>query len=153
MSTFANESLQRAREARFDEYFTRLEDVEKELGNYISYNKNVFRDKTVLCPCDSLASSFTTYFRTNFRRFGLNKLICTSLAKSPKTGRINDCGGYGKIYMMSRAEDGGTAESVGFLRGDGDFRSDEVTKLRDEADMIVTNEPFSLFRDFQYTAE
>lgn len=78
----------------------------------------------------------------------MRQIICTSLAKSSKKGQENETDRHGKVCTIIREENGKPAESVGFLQGDGDFRSEEVTRLRDETDMIVTNEPFSLFSDF-----
>ncbi len=113
-----------------------------------------------MCPCDDPEwSNFTRYFIANFRRLGLRRLVCTSYAKSAGSRQLTlfeeespvydpaRHATHGKLFTMSD----GDAEDVtlqGYLEGDGDFRSAEVTRLRDEADIIVTNPPFSLFREF-----
>jgi hypothetical protein len=130
----------------------------------------VFRGKTVLLPCDDPEwSNFTKYFAQNFGRLGLKKLISTSYAPNskPKTLDIQptlfELGSpdydeeksvaNGKIFSLTRDISGDGVINVDdlewtYLEGDGDFRSDEVTALRDEADIIITNPPFSLFREF-----
>jgi len=162
----ANSQLHVAKTAKNDEFYTQYEDIEAEMKAYTEYNKDVFRDKTILCPCDDPEwSNFTKYFVARFDDFGLKKLICTSYAKpsdnrytseSEKASPKYDAGKHdthGKIYILERGEN--NAERIDqedirfdYLDGDGDFRSEEVTKLRDEADIIVTNPPFSLFRQF-----
>ena len=75
--------LHAARVAKDDEFYTRYEDIEKEMNAYVEYNKDIFRDKVILCPCDDPEwSNFTRYFIANFNRFGLKRLISTSYAKS-----------------------------------------------------------------------
>ena len=156
--------LHAARAAKDDEFYTRYEDIEKEMNAYIEYDKDVFRDKTILCPCDDPEwSNFTKYFVANFNRLGLKKLICTSYAFSAgnkittdfeKNVSIYDAEKHdrcGKIFTVTRKDIGKIDFNdihFEYLEGDGDFRSDEVTKLRDEADFVITNEPFSLFIDF-----
>ena len=96
----------------------------------------MFRDKTILLPCDDPdRSNFTKYFAERFEQLGLEKLISTSYDAD---------GGNGKVFVL----EGENEPQWGYLAGDGDFRSDEVTALRDEADMVITNPPFSLFREF-----
>lgn len=162
----ANERLHAAKNAKNDEFYTQYEDIECEMNSYVEYDKNVFRNKTILCPCDDPEwSNFTKYFAANFERFGLKKLISTSYAKStgnqvtslfemnsPKYDANMHCT-HGKIFILER--DKNTSGRIDcndiefdYLNGDGDFHSEEVTKLRDEADIIVTNPPFSLLRDF-----
>lgn len=163
----ANESLTTARAVKNDEFYTQYGDIENEMNAYVEYNPDVFRGKTVLCPCDDPEwSNFTRYFAGNFERFGLKKLICTSYAKSAgnreatefeKSSPLYDPEKHdhcGKVFTLTCDEDGsGRIDSddirfQGYLEGDGDFRSEEVCKLRDEADVIITNPPFSLFREF-----
>jgi len=166
----ANSTLTNARNAKNDEFYTQYHDIEKEIAAYLEYDSNVFRDKTVLLPCDDPEwSNFTKFFAQNFERFGLKKLISTSYAvesKIYKSGyqptlfEINDpqydenkTRINGKIYTLSRDKSGDGKIDVhdlewSYLNGDGDFRSKEIKKLRDEADIIVTNPPFSLFREF-----
>ena len=166
----ANESLSGAKKAKFDEFYTQYHDIEREMNAYLDSNKNVFRDKTILLPCDDPEwSNFTKYFAQNFERLGLKKLISTSYAPDRKPKELNlqlslfetqspkfdnaKARANGKIYTLTRDTTGDIKINVedlewDYLNGDGDFRSDEVTALRDEADIIVTNPPFSLFREF-----
>jgi hypothetical protein len=165
-----NANLTEARRAKKDEFYTQFGDIEKEINAYIEYNPNVFKGKTILLPCDDPEwSNFTKYFAQNFERFGLKKLISTSYAVESKTYKE----GYqltlfekdapqfdrkktkikGKIYTLDHDITGDGKINVDdlewhYLQGDGDFRSDEVIKLRNEADIIITNPPFSLFRNF-----
>lgn len=140
------------------------------MNAYIEYNHDVFHGKTVFLPCDDPEwSNFTRFFAQNFERFGLKKLISTSFAKdskeckeslqlsllevnSPKYDK-NKTDSRGKIYTLTNDRTGdGKVNFEDFdweyLEGDGDFRSEEVRKLRDESDIIITNPPFSLFRAF-----
>jgi Adenine-specific methyltransferase EcoRI len=166
----ANENLGAARKAKFDEFYTQYHDIEKEMNAYLDYDENVFRDKTILLPCDDPEwSNFTKYFAQNFERLGLKKLISTSYAPDSKPQELNlqmtlfetqspkfdksKARANGKIYTLTRDTTGDKKINVEdleweYLKGDGDFRSPEVSALRDEADIIITNPPFSLFRDF-----
>ena len=166
----ANENLGAARKAKFDEFYTQYHDIEKEMNAYLDYDENVFRDKTILLPCDDPEwSNFTKYFAQNFERLGLKKLISTSYAPDSKPQELNlqlalfeiqhpkfdkvKARANGKIYTLTRDTTGDQKVNVEdleweYLKGDGDFRSDEVTALRDEADIVITNPPFSLFREF-----
>lgn len=149
MST--NSNLGDAKKAKNDEFYTQYRDIEKEMQSYLDYNPDIFRDKTVLLPCDDPEwSNFTKYFAQRFNELGLKKLISTSYIKSdhasPKDVK-------GKIFTLSRDNNQDGVIDLNdleweYLTGDGDFRSDEVIKLRDEADFIITNPPFSLFREF-----
>ena len=140
----ANKALNNARAAKKDEFYTMFYDIELEMEAYLDYNPDVFRGKTLLLPCDDPESSnFTKYFAQNFEELGLKKLISTSYAINSNRKIFvleKDITGDGKINIDDLEWD--------YLEGDGDFRSKEVTKLRDEADIIVTNPPFSLFREF-----
>ena len=156
----SNRNLTAAKRAKNDEFYTLYPDIEAEMNAYLLADPDVFRDKTVLCPCDDPEwSNFTRYFTANFTRLGLRKLVSTSYAKSAGSRQLtlfeesspaydpdrHDT--HGKLFTKTR----GGGEDVtlqGYLEGDGDFRSPEVTRLRDEADIIVTNPPFSLFREF-----
>ena len=180
----ANKNLSNAKNAKNDEFYTQLNDIQAEVNAYIDYDPDVFRGKTVLLPCDDPEwSNFTRFFAQNFERFGLKKLISTSYAAASKnisaaknakgTKGKKDVSWYqpslfeqespqydekktavkGKIFVLDH--DTNANGKIDFedleweyLEGDGDFRSEEVCKLRDEADMIVTNPPFSLFREF-----
>lgn len=162
-----NEDLHSAKTGKNDEFYTQYSDIEAEMNAYIEYNPDVFRDKTILLPCDDPEwSNFTKYFATNFERFGLKKLISTSYAKSSGSKQITmfemmspnfDKEKHetrGKLFTLTRDTNGSGRVDIddiefdGYLDGDGDFRSAEVTALRDEADIVITNPPFSLFRPF-----
>lgn len=166
----ANSNLSNAKNAKNDEFYTQYHDIEKEVAAYLEYNPNVFHGKIVFLPCDDPEwSNFTKFFAQNFERFGLKKLISTSYApdsKSYKSGympslfELNDpqydakkTVQNGKIFTLSRDKSGDGKIDVNdlewhYLDGDGDFKSKEIKKLRDEAEIIVTNPPFSLFREF-----
>ena len=166
----SNKNLTKAKKAKNDEFYTQYHDIEKEIQAYLDYNPQVFKDKTVLLPCDDPEwSNFTKYFAQNFERFGLKKLISTSYAAESKKLRIpyqpslfetespqfdkKKTAVKGKIFILDRAHPAKDTLNIEalqwkYLTGDGDFRSAEVTALRDEADFIITNPPFSLFREF-----
>ena len=166
----ANDSLSKAKEAKNDEFYTQYHDIEKEISAYLEYNPDVFRDKTVLLPCDDPEwSNFTKYFAQNFENFGLKRLISTSYApesKKYKSGYqpslfetesphfdADKSKTHGKIFILDHDVTGDGRINVNdlqwqYLEGDGDFRSPEICKLRDQADLIITNPPFSLFREF-----
>jgi len=135
----ANDSLSAARKAKNDEFYTFFADVERQMEAFVASDRNVFSGKTVLLPCDDPQwSNFTRYFSQNFERLGLRKLISTCYSAN----------GNGKICVLERGADDPLRLDWEYLAGNGDFRSEEVTKLRDESDIIVTNPPFSLFREF-----
>ncbi len=164
------ESLASAQANKNDEFYTQYEDIEKEMNAYLEYNPDVFKDKTILLPCDDPDwSNFTRYFAQNFKRFGLKKLISTSYAQDSKFFKepvqlslfeLNSplydeskTNIKGKIFTLDRdVNNSGNIDLEDlewkYMEGDGDFRSEEVLKLRDEADIIITNPPFSLFRTF-----
>ena len=166
----ANTNLANAKTAKNDEFYTQYADIQKEINAYLDYNPDVFRDKTVLLPCDDPEwSNFTKFFAQNFQLFGLKKLISTSYAPESKKYKMpyqptlfetqqpyfnpDKTKTNGKIFVLERDITGDNRIDINdlewqYLEGDGDFRSKEVTKLRDEADIIVTNPPFSLFREF-----
>lgn len=140
----ANDALLNAKKQKNDEFYTLYEYIQKEVNAYLDYDPDTFKEKTILCPCDDPEwSNFTKFFAQNFKKLGLKKLISTSYAMEAK-GKIftltRDTNKYGKIDYDDLEWE--------YLEGDGDFRSEEVKKLRDEADIIVTNPPFSLFREF-----
>lgn len=166
----ANESLSKAKEAKNDEFYTQYHDIEKEISAYLEYNPDVFRGKTVLLPCDDPEwSNFTKYFAQNFEKFGLKRLISTSYAPESKRYKFgyvptlfeteaphfdaDKTKTHGKIFILDHDVTGDGKINVEdlqwqYLEGDGDFRSPEICKLRDQADFIITNPPFSLFRKF-----
>jgi len=165
----ANTNLANAKTAKNDEFYTQYADIQKEINAYLEFDPNVFRGKTVLLPCDDPEwSNFTKFFAQNFELFGLKKLISTSYAVESK--KIKDwkptlfetespyydadkSRTNGKIFILDEDINSDGRFNINdlhwsYLEGDGDFRSDEVKALRDEADIIVTNPPFSLFREF-----
>ena len=165
-----NSNLSQAKAAKNDEFYTQYADIQKEVNAYIEYNPDVFRGKTILLPCDDPEwSNFTKFFAQNFEFFGLKKLISTSYAiesKNYKTDwqptlfetenplyNADKSRVKGKIFTLDHDTNTNGRIDIDdlqwhYLEGDGDFRSAEVTALRDEADIIITNPPFSLFREF-----
>jgi hypothetical protein len=166
----ANSNLTEAKRGKNDEFYTQFPEIEKEMNAYLEFNPNVFRGKTVLLPCDDPEwSNFTKYFAQNFERFGLKKLISTSYAVESKTYKSDyaptlfetsapyydkvKTAKNGKIFTLTCDRTGDHKVNLDdlewqYLIGDGDFRSAEIKKLRDESDIIITNPPFSLFREF-----
>lgn len=166
-----NKSLGVARVAKEDEFYTQLTDVEKEMRHYRKH----FKNKTVFCNCDDpFESNFFKYFVLNFNRLGLRKLIATCYVSSPIANtqlslfdvigteenkqnkpykaivtKVYDKTGDGGIDMFDVAELFKSGENqLCELDGDGDFRSSECLALLDESDIVVTNPPFSLFREY-----
>ena len=166
----ANSNLKEAKAAKNDEFYTQFHDIEIEMNAYIEYDPNVFREKTILLPCDDPEwSNFTRFFAAKFDELGLKKLISTSYApdskkyKTPYQPSLFEqeapqfdsakTSVKGKIFVLEQDKSGDGRINIDdleweYLDGDGDFRSKEVTELRDEADFIITNPPFSLFREF-----
>ena len=166
----ANASLTAAKNAKNDEFYTQYHDIEREINAYLDFNPDTFRGKTVLLPCDDPEwSNFTLFFAQHFEVLGLKKLISTSYAAESKLYKTpyqpslfeqsapqfdpDKTSVKGKIFVLDGDVDGDGIIDFHdikwqYLEGDGDFRSREVTALRDEADIIVTNPPFSLFREF-----
>lgn len=175
MANSRQTGLNAAAKAKNDEFYTLLADIERELRYY----KNHFKDKTVLCNCDDpFESNFFKYFVLNFNRLGLKKLIATCYTGSPIAGQqlslfdvlgedneenenkpykavvttVYDKTGDGGVDMFDVAELFKSGENeLKELQGDGDFRSPECLALLDEADIVVTNPPFSLFREYVST--
>lgn len=164
-----NTNLGAAKAAKNDEFYTQYADIQKEVNAYLEYNPDTFRDKVVLLPCDDPEwSNFTRFFAQNFERLGLKRLISTSYAVESKKYKyyeptlfetesskydIDKTRIKGKIFELTHDTNQNGRIDIDdlewrYLEGDGDFRSKEVCKLRDEADIIVTNPPFSLFREF-----
>ena len=147
-----NKNLHNAKISKNDEFYTQYSDIQKEIYAYLEYNPNVFRDKTILLPCDDPEwSNFTKFFVQNFEKFGLKKLISTCYIKNNCQTDLfeNDCSqnfnSHGKILTITKDN---LNSKWDYLIGDGDFRSAEIKALRDESDFIITNPPFSLFREF-----
>lgn len=170
-----NKSLGKAKEAKQDEFYTRLEDVENELRHY----KQHFKGKTVFCNCDDpYESNFFKYFAMNFNYLGLKKLIATCYVSSPvmytqlslfddmeqtfekpqdpnkkpykvEITEVTDENGDGAFDLNDIKQLLKSKKNVcTVLNGDGDFRSDECIELLKKADIVVTNPPFSLFREY-----
>ena len=166
----ANSNLKEAKAAKNDEFYTQFHDIEIEMNAYLEYDPDVFRGKTILLPCDDPEwSNFTRFFAAKFDELGLKKLISTSYApdskkyKTPYQPSLFEqeapqfdsakTSVKGKIFVLEQDKSGDGRINIDdleweYLDGDGDFRSKEVTELRDEADFIITNPPFSLFREF-----
>lgn len=170
--------LTQAKKGKNDEFYTQFEDIQKEMNAYLEYNPDTFKNKIILLPCDDPEwSNFTRFFAQNFEKLGLKKLISTSYATESKNKNMPENYQFvmtdfltdyektspkydasktvskGKIFVLEKDTDNSGVADLDdldweYLDGDGDFRSDEVRKLRDEADIIITNPPFSLFRDF-----
>lgn len=137
-----NTNLNAAGIAKNDEFYTQLSDVEKELKHYRKH----FRGKTVYCNCDDpTISNFYRYFHLNFEKLGLKRLITTCYKnQQPDIFSQHDC----EAAVGVEYEGEGTQPSVFQLKGDGDFRSRECVDLLKQADIVVTNPPFSLFREY-----
>lgn len=159
-----NANLNAARVARNDEFYTLYADIEREMNAYLRYSPEVFRGKTVLLPCDDPEwSNFTKYFARSFERLGLRKLISTSYGGSMRSKQISLFDGtaydtqtrtsesHGRIAVLYHGIQGDNVPWE-YLEGNGDFRSKEITALRDEADMIITNPAFSLLQQFLFWA-
>src|SRR3989344_1011722 len=165
-----NKNLRNASKAKKDEFYTQIVDIEKELKHY----KEQFRGKVVYCNCDDpFESNFFKYFAANFNALGLKKLITTSYTKSPIAGgqlplfEVKGLKPKGKEPFkieLNEVTDTDADGAVGLtdvkwlfkndaniattLKGDGDFRSEECIGLLEQADIVVTNPPFSLFREY-----
>ncbi len=164
--------LQTAKNAKKDEFYTQLEDIELELKHY----RKEFKDKVIFCNCDDpFESNFFKYFAMNFNAFGLKKLIATCYATSPianvqlslfdiiephtegdnkkpykiEITEVKDLNQDGAIdlfdveYLLKNDKN-----TLSLLNGDGDFRSEECIELLKQADIVITNPPFSLFREY-----
>lgn len=166
-----NSHLGAAKAAKNDEFYTQWADIEREMNAYLEYDPNVFRDKVVLLPCDDPEwSNFAKFFALHFADFGLKKLISTAYAPDSNPAKIayqptlfesqspafdaTKTHANGKKFTLEPKDVNGDGVvniddlQWEYLQGDGDFRSPEVTALRDEADFVITNPPFSLFREF-----
>ena len=137
-------NLDMARRSRNDEFYTPFEYVRKEMEAHLANDPSLFRGKSVLCPCDDPdRSQFTRYFRENFARLGLKRLVSTCIAENPDDDLFSDGDWHGKACSVDAG-----GERRWMLEGNGDFRGAETTALLDNADMVITNPPFSLFREF-----
>ncbi len=145
-----NKLLQKAKKSKSDEFYTQLSDIESELKHY----KNHFKDKVVYCNCDDpRVSNFFKYFSSNFQQLGLKKVVSACYKKqeidlfnSEKTGS-----GFYFEYESENVKRGATNKDemdIVHFKGDGDFRSKESIELLKQSDIVVTNPPFSLFREY-----
>lgn len=164
-----NRNLHKAKDAKKDEFYTQYEDIQNELNHYEQH----FKGKTVFCNCDDpFESNFCKFFLRNFNYLGLNRLICTSYSTSPVIGQqltlfdwMDEPAVQGNGYVMDIREvpmsnGRGVSDAdidallkskkrgVKKLKGDGDFRSEECIEYLKQADIVVTNPPFSLFREY-----
>ena len=145
-----NQQLGQAKKQKKDEFYTRLEDIERELAHY----KPHFRGKTILCNCDDpRVSNFFHYFSHQFEALGLKRLI-TTCYKNQNMDLFSQNKSERAIYLVYNGDKNGNRipdpEEIGIheLKGDGDFRSAECIELLKQADIVVTNPPFSLFREY-----
>lgn len=171
-SAARNRLLVAAKAAKKDEFYTQWVDIEREMNAYLEYDPDVFRGKVVLLPCDDPEwSNFTKFFALHFTDYGIKKLISTSYAADskafggdayqptlfemgdPKYDATRTHSNGKKFVLEAKDLNGDGVVEIhdlqwDYLAGDGDFRSKEVTDLRDEADIVITNPPFSLWRRF-----
>ncbi len=166
-----NTNLTKAKSSKNDEFYTQWIDIEREIQAYLDFDADIFRGKTIFCSCDDPEwSNFTKFFALHFCEYGIKKLISTSYAQESKLykadyqitlfeksdPKFDDTKTLtnGKLFILDRdAGDHNDKIDIDdlkweYLSGDGDFRSNEVKRLRDQADIIITNPPFSLFREF-----
>lgn len=146
----SNSRLQKAKKQKKDEFYTQLSDIEKELAHY----KDCFKDKTVLCNCDDpRISNFFKYFSYNFEYLGLKKLISTCY-KNQEPDLFSANNSERAIWLEYNGDKNGNRvpdpKEIGIkhFKHDGDFRSLECIELLKQADIVVTNPPFSLFREY-----
>lgn len=145
-----NDNLHKAKRAKADEFYTQLSDIENECKHY----KEHFKGKTILCNCDDpRVSNFFRYFSLNFEHLGLKKLIATCY-KNQDIDLFSQESSEKAVYIIYEGDKNGNRQvddnelEVKELQGDGDFRSKECIELLKEADIVVTNPPFSLFREY-----
>ena len=145
-----NKNLHKARDSKKDEFYTQLCDIEQELKHY----KKHFKNKVIYCNCDDpRVSNFFHYFSYNFEKFGLKKLIATCY-KNQNMNLFSQNSSEQAIYLEYDGDKNDNnipdQNEIGIkpLKGDGDFRSAECIELLKQADIVVTNPPFSLFREY-----
>lgn len=145
-----NDNLHKAKRAKADEFYTQLSDIENECKHYWEH----FKGKTILCNCDDpRVSNFLRYFSLNFEHLGLKKLIAICY-KNQDIDLFSQESSEKAVYIIYEGDKNGNRQvddnelEVKELQGDGDFRSKECIELLKEADIVVTNPPFSLFREY-----
>lgn len=144
-----NETLQRAKKQKKDEFYTQLIDIEREL----KYYKNHFKDKVVYCNCDDpRTSNFFRYFVTHFNELGIKKIITACYMEQPidvnNTREENKHGFFFEYTGTELTDNDPQKANVVYFKGNGDFRSSESIALLKQSDIVVTNPPFSLFREY-----
>ncbi|WP_396231983.1 adenine-specific methyltransferase EcoRI family protein [Geminocystis sp. GBBB08] len=143
-----NSLLTKARKNKNDEFYTQLSDIERELKHY----KKHFKDKVVYCNCDDpRISNFFNYFASNFKQLGLKKLITACYREQVRDlfNREEDENGFFFEYTGTEGEKNKPSSTeIVYFKGDGDFRSTESVELLKQSDIVVTNPPFSLFREY-----
>lgn len=140
-----NRLLQKAKKSKCDEFYTQLADINREL----QYYRKHFKGKTVYCNCDDPhVSNFVSYFTSNFHALGLKKLIVACYRKSERDLFHAEIGGKGFFCEYDGSESLDILPQINYFKGDGDFRSQESINLLKRADIVVTNPPFSLFREY-----
>lgn len=143
-----NELLQNAKKSKSDEFYTQLSDIERELQHY----KNHFKNKVVYCNCDDPRSSnFFNYFVLNFKKLGLKKLIAACYKEQVKDllkTEKSENGFFLEYTDTEEEKNKSTSTDIVYFKGDGDFRSEESIELLTQSDIVVTNPPFSLFREY-----
>ena len=147
----ANKNLNKAKSSKKDEFYTQLSDIERELKHY----KKHFKGKVVYCNCDDpRVSNFFHYFSYNFEKLGLKKLIATCYKNNQNMDLFSQNDSERAIYLEYNGDKNGNfvpePEEIGIdhLKGEGDFRGKESIELLKQADIVVTNPPFSLFREY-----
>lgn len=145
-----NKNLHKAKDSKKDEFYTQLSDIERELKHY----KHHFKDKVVYCNCDDpRVSNFFHYFSYNFEALGLKKLMATCY-KSQQMDLFSQNDSERAIYLEYTGDQNGNLKpdtheiGIQYLEGNGDFRSEESIAFLKQADIVVTNPPFSLFREY-----
>ncbi len=143
-----NKLLQKAKESKSDEFYTQLSDIESELQNY----KDHFKGKVVFCNCDDpKVSNFFTYFASNFKELGLKKLIASCYRKQERNlfnTKESESGFYYEYSGTQGEKIKPGSNDIIHFKGDGDFRSAESIELLKQSDIVVTNPPFSVFREY-----
>lgn len=143
-----NELLQKAKKSKSDEFYTQLSDIESELKHYGSH----FENKVVYCNCDDpRISNFFKYFASNFKKLGLKKLIAACFREQLRNlfnTRVDENGFYYEYTGTDGENEKPSSTDIVYFNGDGDFRSLESIELLKQSDIVVTNPPFSLFREY-----
>lgn len=139
-TTTRNTNLRSAKTAKNDEFYTKYADIEKEINQLVSNNPSIFAGRSIICPCNDLGKGgFIEFFKGRFEQFGIKSI--TGISFEPT-------GNHAHKVVISRNQSGHISEATSELLSNGDFRSPEVVTLIEQSDMVITNPPFSLFREF-----